>query len=192
MFERDDQHLGKLRDTYAAQQVLPAFPEMSKFLGLRSTSQVSGVVDRLKEDGFLESTINQGLRPASRFFDRVFITGVQAGKADYEMEKFVEEHQLDRYLISEPSRSVVVQVKGDSMNGAGLLNGDYVIVNTGAQAKAGDIVIAIVDGEYTVKYLAKDKKGYYLKPANKAFKNIRAEEELQIFGRVVGLARKYQ
>ena len=75
---------------------------------------------------------------------------------------------------------------------AGLMPGDTVIVKKQAPAKLGDIVVAIVDNEFTVKYLASDKNGFFLKAGNKAYPPIRAKDHLEVFGLVVGSFRKYQ
>jgi repressor LexA len=74
---------------------------------------------------------------------------------------------------------------------AGLMPGDTVIVKKGAPATPGDIVVAIVDNEFTVKYLAQDKQSFYLRPGNTAYSPIRAKDHLEIFGLVVGSFRKY-
>ena len=86
----------------------------------------------------------------------------------------------------------MLKVRGESMVEAGLLPGDTVIVKKEAPTDLGDIVVALVDREYTVKYLAKDKDGFYLKPGNKGYQNIRAKNDLQIFGLVIGAFRKYR
>lgn len=73
---------------------------------------------------------------------------------------------------------------------AGILPRDTVIVKRNAPASIGDIVVAIVDNEYTVKYLAKDEKGFYLKAGNAAYPAIRARDQLELYGLVVGVFRK--
>ena len=77
------------------------------------------------------------------------------------------------------------------MTDAGIMPGDTVIVEKNAPAKPGDIVVAIVDCEFTVKYLAYDTNGFFLRPGNAAYEPIRANESLEIFGLVVGVYRKY-
>ena len=87
---------------------------------------------------------------------------------------------------------MLLRVRGDSMKDAGLLEGDLVLVLKGAPAKAGDIVVAIVDNQFTVKYLAQDKRGgFFLRPGNVAYEPIRAKSDLELYGRVVGALRKY-
>ncbi len=97
---------------------------------------------------------------------------------------------IDDYLIEHPSQTVLVRVKGDSMVDAGILDGDLVVVEKAAAAKRGDIVIAIVDGQFTLKRLELDRGAFVLKPENKAYPVIRPEGTLEIFGVMTGLVRK--
>ena len=103
-----------------------------------------------------------------------------------------ESISIDDYLIERPSASVMVRVKGDSMIDAGIHDGDIAIVEKRHSANMGDVVIAIVDGEYTLKTLSRDKQGYVLMPQNPAYEPIRPKEGLEIFGVMVGLIRKYK
>ena len=78
------------------------------------------------------------------------------------------------------------------MKDAGINDGDMVIVERRDNARVGDIVIAEVDGAWTMKYLRKDsKKGFYLEPANEAFENIYPQEDLRIQAVVRAVVRKY-
>jgi repressor LexA len=98
---------------------------------------------------------------------------------------------IDRHLIPHPSRTVLITVKGDSMVDAGILSGDVVIVEKRSNAKAGDIVVAIVGNEFTVKRLHREKGRFVLRPENKAYPTIRPPE-LEVFGVVVGQFRIYR
>ena len=98
---------------------------------------------------------------------------------------------IDRYLVRQPSRTVLLSVRGDSMQDAGLLEGDNLVVDRGAPARVGDIVVAIVDNQFTVKYLAQDARGFYLKPGNMAYAPIRPQGQLEIYGVVTGSFRRY-
>ena len=73
---------------------------------------------------------------------------------------------------------------------AGILDGDLVVVEKVPSAKRGDIVVAIVDGEFTLKRLDLDRGRFVLKPENKGYPVIRPEGALEIFGVMVGLVRK--
>lgn len=192
MKNRDDVYLAQLRDYYAAHGVLPSFSGIARLVGLKSTSAVSVMVSRLKELGFLASTADRRLQPGSRFFDRLQAdVAVPAGQPQGIQDVAANAAAIDRYLIDEPSRTVLVLVKGDSMVEAGLFSGDTAVVKRGAPARPGDIVLARIDGEFTFKYLAQDKRGFYLRPGNQKYPDIRPQEELEIFGRVSGSFRKY-
>lgn len=77
------------------------------------------------------------------------------------------------------------------MIGAGILDGDAVVVEKQTSAKDGDLVIAIIDNEFTLKRLASELGRPVLRPENKAYPVIRPRRELEIFGVVVGLFRRY-
>jgi repressor LexA len=81
-----------------------------------------------------------------------------------------------------PSKTSLVRVKGDSMIDAGIHEGDLLVVEQQPNANVGEIVVAIVDNEFTVKYLEREKDGFVLKPANKAYPVIRPRGRLEIFG----------
>lgn len=85
----------------------------------------------------------------------------------------------------------ILKVRGDSMTGAGILDGDFVIASMKRQPKLRDIVVALVDGGSTVKRYMLERGRSYLKPENPKYKNIYPEEDLQIQGVVVGVLRWY-
>jgi repressor LexA len=116
---------------------------------------------------------------------------IQAGQPQTANDTQTDTFSIDEYLIDTPSSSVLLTVKGDSMIDAGILPSDTVIVKKGATTKPGDVVVAIVDNEFTVKYLEQDKVGFYLRPGNKEYSNIHPLDHLEIFGLVVGAFRKY-
>lgn len=191
MQNRDTEYLGKLQDYYSVHRVLPSFASVAKLVGLKSTSAVAAMVNRMAKEGFLDQAPDRRLQPGKRFFEREIADRVRAGTPQPANDVISQVVSVDEYLIRSPSRTVMLTVNGDSMNDAGLMHGDTVIVEKNAPAKLGDIVVAIVDNEYTVKYLAHDKSGFYLKPGNEAYPLIRANESLDLFGIVVGAFRKY-
>lgn len=192
MQNRDSEYLGKLQDYYAQHRVLPSFTSVAKLVGLKSTSAVAAMVNRMKAAGFLDQAPDRRLQPGKRFFEREIADSVRAGLPQPANDDTGYVVSVDEHLIKAPSRTVMLTVKGDSMVDAGLMNGDTVIVEKSAPAKPGDIVVAIVDNEYTVKYLEHDKKrGFYLRPGNREYPLIQAKDSLELFGRVVGVFRKY-
>lgn len=191
MKSRDVVYLAALRDYYAENKVLPSFATIAKMVGLRSTSGVSALVQRLKDANFLASTSDRRLAPGPEFFERPLADTVRGGSPSPSSDGFADTVSIDRLLIQNPSRTLLLSLRGDSMVDAGLMPGDSVVVAKGAPAKPGDIVVARVDDEFTVKYLAQDKRGFFLRAANKAYEPIRPKDHLDIFGLVVGSFRKY-
>ena len=97
---------------------------------------------------------------------------------------------IDDYLIERPSSTVLIRVKGDSMMDAGIFDGDLVVVEKRPSAHKGDIVVAIVDNQFTLKRLDVENGKFILRAENKAYAPIRPEGALEIFGVMVGLVRK--
>lgn len=191
MHNRDTEYLGKLQDYYAQHRVLPSFTAVATLVGLKSTSAVAAMVNRMKAEGYLDQGVDRRLQPGKRFFERDIAGSIRAGLPQSEKELLDQVVSVDAHLIKTPSRTVMLTVKGDSMLDAGLLPGDTVIVEKNAPAKPGDIVVAVVDNEYTVKYLVHDKNGFYLKAGNQEYAPIRPKDNLELFGLVVGSFRKY-
>lgn len=106
-------------------------------------------------------------------------------------EELLDTMSLDEYLIKNKEATFMLRVKGDSMIDAGILEGDMVLVERGKQPKPGQIVIASVDGEFTMKYYRKRGDKMYLEAANKKYKPIVPENELKIEAVVQAVIRKY-
>ena len=190
--ENDANYLSKLRDYYADHGVLPPYSTIMTLLGFKSKSPVAALVARLKLLGFLEFTQEKRLKPGKRFFERPVFDSVRAGFPSPADDASHDTLTIDEYLVGHPSRTVLVTVKGDSMIDAGIMPGDTVVVEKGANANAGDMVVAIVDNEFTLKTLAREKGRFVLMPANPAYPVIRPQGDLEIFGVVVGQFRKYK
>ncbi len=188
----DAAYLTELQDYYARNRVFPPYSSIGEMLGLKSKSSVAALVARLKLAGFLEATPDKRLKPGPRFFERVLAESVRAGLPHPADDSAQDTLTIDEYLIEHPSRTVLVRVKGDSMIDAGVQPGDIAVVERRPSANPGDMVIAIVDNEFTLKYLEKEKGEFVLKPANPAYPVIRPKGSLEIFGVVVGMVRKYK
>jgi repressor LexA len=187
----DRSYLTILQDYYARHRALPSYATIGGLLGLRSKSSVAALVARLKLAGYLESTPDRRLAPTKRFFSRPLAeTPVRAGLPDPVEDGEADAVTIDDYLIERPSSTVLVRVKGDSMEDAGILDGDLVVVEKRAAAQKGEIVVAIVDNQFTLKRLDLEAGRFVLKPENKAYPIIRPEGTLEIFGVMIGLVRK--
>ncbi len=188
----DTQTLSTLQDYYATHRVLPSYAAIGRLVGLSSKASVAQAVLRLKGEGFLESSPDRRLKPGRRFYERPIFDSVRAGLPTAVPDYTVDTVSIDEYLVPNPSKTVLITVKGDSMIDAGINAGDVVIVERKATADVGDIVVAIVDNEFTLKYLERERGEMILKPANKAYPVIRPKSSLEIFGVVVGQFRKYR
>ncbi len=188
----DANYLTKLQDYYADNQVLPPYSTIMTLLGFKSKSPVAVLIAKLKLQGFLESTPEKRLKPGKRFFERPIFDSVRAGAPSPASDNHYDTLTIDQYLVSHPSNTVLINVKGDSMIDAGILPGDTVIVEKRGPANIGDMVVAIVNNEFTLKTLGSEKGKFVLIPANPAYPVIRPQGDLEIFGIVVGQFRKYK
>jgi len=100
---------------------------------------------------------------------------------------------LNELLVPRPTATFFVRAAGDSMEDAGIHHGDILVVDRSLQPENSSIVIASVDGEFTVKYFMKDSRGVRLVPGNQKYPVIHFTEgdELQIFGVVTALIHKF-
>lgn len=188
----DQDYLGKLQDYYAEHKTLPSFAAIAALLGFRSKNAVTALVARLKLQGYLDSAPDRRLKPGKRFFERMLAEStVRAGFPSIAASDKHDSLSIDEYLVERPSQTILITVKGDSMIDAGIVPGDVVVVEKRQVANMGDIVVAIVDNEFTLKTLGREKNGFVLLPANKAYPVIRPKGQLEIFGVVVGQFRKY-
>jgi SOS-response transcriptional repressor LexA len=189
---RDHVYLGKLRDYFAQRHILPNYGTIADLVGMRSTAAAFTMVERLKTKGFLESSPDGRLQPGRRFFESALLESVQAEDHHAATDHQPAGYDIVRHLLHNPSKTVLLKVRGESMRDAGLLPNDCVVVLRDATAAVGDIVAAVIDREYTIKYLAEDDNGFYLKPGNEECKEIRPTDSLEIFGVVTGSFRSYK
>jgi repressor LexA len=188
----DHEHLATLQGYYAEHRVLPSYARLMSLLGFASKSAIKKVLERLADAGMLERTLDGDWAPSERFFERAIATQpVPAGTPISADADIHEQISIDRFLIDQPAKTVLIRVKGDSMVDAGIHDGDLAVVERKTEATQGDIVVAIVDDEFTLKTLARDKDGYHLLPANPNYSVIRPNGKLEIFGVLVGLVRRY-
>ncbi len=183
-------HLGALQDYFVTNGVIPSLTELGKLWGIAGRAWTHRVVARLKEEGFLEEAAGKRLKPGERFFERTIADTVRAGLPQAANESAREAWAIDKFLIDKPSETELFQVRGDSMIDAGIRDGDFAVVQKTLSAMPGDVVLAYVDHEFTLKTLARDEHGFYLEAANRAYAPIRPENGLEIHGVMVGLFRK--
>lgn len=178
---------------------MPSYAEFAKEIKVKSKNAVLKWVGKLIEGGVVSQDNTGRLGLGDKWVGvRGGQTGgvamlglVEAGFPTGAEETYSERQSLDDFLIHNKEASYMLTVKGDSMIEAGIHEGDLVLVERGAEAKVGQIVIAIVDGGFTMKYLRRDAKGLYLEPANKNYKPIHPSNKLEITAVVRAVIRKY-
>jgi len=181
----------KLREFLARENRLPGYNEMLALFDYRSKNAVFGMLRRLEAEGYLRRQ-GRKVAPTGKLIGRLRLLGaVTAGFPSPAEEELVDTLSLDEFLVEKPLSTFMLRVTGDSMIEAGIQPDDLVLVERGAQPKRNDIVVARVDGEWTLKYFNRDRSGVRLDPANAKYQPIRPRESLEIAGVVRSLVRKY-
>jgi repressor LexA len=180
-----------LADFYLRRRRMPSYAEMMNLLGVRSKSVVHYWVEKLLEGGLLRRDEGGHLLPCHQTMALPLAGEVQAGFPSPAEEELRDLISLDEYLINRPQASFLLRVTGDSMVGAGIREGDLVIVERGREPQHGDIVLAEVDGSWTMKFFHRRGGEISLASANPRFPPFKPREELRLGGVVVASIRKY-
>jgi repressor LexA len=161
----------KVSSFYTENKRMPTYEEMKSIFGVASKNTVAYRVNKLLEGGFL---LKDGSKLMLAQSGSVMRLGtVQAGFPTAADEDVTSELvSLDDFLVERKSSTYMLEVIGESMIDAGILEGDLVLVERGRSPRRGDIILALVDNEYTLKYLDTEKGKPVLVPANKKFKKI--------------------
>jgi len=188
----DKEYQTKIRAFYETHRRMPSYSEMMRFLGFASRASVFKLVERLERSGFLVKEKNGKIAPGNIWGTLTVLGVVEAGFPSPAEEYREDTMSLDEYLIPRRDASFMLKVKGDSMRDAGIVEGDMVIVERGAPAHTGDIVIARIDGEYTMKYYRMKGRQPYLEPANIKYPDMFPKDSLEIEAVVRSVVRKYR
>jgi repressor LexA len=182
----------KIISFYKDKKRMPSYAEIMNLLGFKSKNAVYKLINKLVAEGVV-SKDSQGRLSPNKLAGEVSLLGlVEAGIPTSAEEEVLDTMNLDDYLIRDTSKTFILQVKGDSMIEEGIKEGDLVVVERTTNPKDGEIVIAQVDGGWTMKYLRKKTgKPVFLEPANKNYKPIHPEYELNVAAVVRGVIRRY-
>jgi repressor LexA len=177
----------------------PSMREIGEKFGIRSTHGVHRHLQALQKKGYLKRPVGQGRALELRHFapprgslEIPVLAKVAAGEPLLAVENIEETLVVDQSLVKGKD-SFFLRVQGESMIGAHILDADYVLVKPQPSAENGDIVVALMEDEATVKRFYKKGKTVQLKPENPAFKAIEVDEKdgrFQIIGKVVGVFRQ--
>lgn len=181
----------KLGSFYQNEGRMPTYSEMMRLFNFKSKNAVAKVVSKLLDAGLVAKDHLGRLIPKENFSSVPMLGFVTAGfPADVE-EEMTDKINLDNLLIGKKELTFMLEVDGDSMIDAHIEPGDMVIVEKTNIAKDMDIIIAEVDGEFTMKYLRIKGDKKWLEPANKKYQPIYPEFDLKIVAKVKAVIRKY-
>lgn len=208
--ERQRQLLAFIEDHLHTHGFPPSIREMADAMSIRSTNGVNDHLKALQRKGY----ISRGMGPKSRAISllarartagkasarepvlAVPLLGRVAAGAPILAEENVEDTiHLGRSLVKAGQQKLfALRVRGDSMIAKGILDGDIILVKSQHSADSGQIVVALVDGEATVKTFRRGKNAIYLEPANPAMKPLVIEQHefkpTSILGVVTGVFRR--
>jgi repressor LexA len=175
----------------------PTVREIGNALGLHSPSTVHAHLSKLEASGLLRRDPSKP-RAIELMVDKVkrvvrpgtpLVGNVAAGAPILAEENIEDYLQVPSVIGGEDDDDYVLRVRGDSMVGAGILEGDFVVVRPAETATNGEIVVALIEDEATVKRYYKDRSGVRLEAENPDYEPIRSNDA-KVLGKVVGVFRK--
>lgn len=184
-------HENSILSFYRTHRRFPTITETMKICRLSSRSSAFYQIKKLVTKGLLIKDTNGRLSLGKNFASLKFLGAIQAGFASPVEEELADTISIGEYLIRHKESSYLLEVHGDSMKDAGIQHGDMVIFERGADPNVGDIVVALTENGYTLKYLRKIKSRIYLEAANSKYPDIYPLEG-QIIGVVTASFRKYR
>ena len=197
-----------IQATISQHNLPPTYREIGDALGISSTNGVADHVKALVKKGYLKKVsrgapggVARGLMLTAKSQSRrrgavisvPLIGTVAAGVPILAEENYEKTLHLDRSMTAGNQVTYALRVRGESMIDEGILDGDLVIVRQQHTARNGDIVVAMVDGEATVKFFFREKERIRLQPAHPTMAPIyvNSTSETVIQGIVIGVYRKY-
>lgn len=189
IFNMNSDYLNKLKTFYFENYYIPSYKELCNLFGVASTQSVAYWIDKWKEQGLLISD-KEKLTPTDKFFEFPVLGNIQAGFPT-EQYGISETLALNPFKFNHPSFTYLLRVKGDSMIGAGIMDGDLVIIDKKIEPQPGFIVAAFIDGEWTLKYFRRKEGSVYLEAANPNYKPLFPKQNLEFGGVVIKVIREY-
>ena len=182
----------------------PTLREIGEHMGIRSTNGVNDHLKALEKKGYLEreDLKSRALRPISfeaagptgHMIDVPILGRVAAGEPILAIEQAEDTVKVDRFFLGANKEVFALKVKGDSMIEAGIFDGDFIFVKKQLTAHRGDIVVAMIGDEATVKYFYPEGDQIVFKPANSRLSPIvvrkREWKSVNLIGLVVGVYRR--
>lgn len=181
----------KLIAFYKKHRRMPTYAEMVKLFGFKSKNAVARLVEKFVSAGAVAKDHLGRLVPTKSFGEVPMLGYVKAGIPASAEEEVLDTVSLDDLLLHRREAAYILKVDGDSMIDAHIAPGDLVVAEKTNRAKDGEIVIAEVDGEWTMKYYRERGNKVWLEAANAKYDDIYPTESLHIAAVVRGVVRKY-
>jgi SOS regulatory protein LexA len=181
----------QLKKFYWRNKRMPSVGELARLFRFKSKNAVRYWIEQWVEKELLQKDATGRLLPGRSFNPLKVLGTVQAGWPSPAEEEMADTISLDDWLIENKESSFMLKVSGDSMIDAGIHPGDIVILNRGRSPKHGDVVVAEIDHEWTIKFFERHGQSVTLRPANRRYKPLTPKEELRLAGVVTAVVRKY-
>ena len=202
--ERQQQILGFIRGKQDSEGLTPTLREIAAHFRFSSPNAALAHVQALRDKGFLKSLAGRARSlqvvdpntPRSRFRPRVVSVPIYGSiPAGLPQDTAQEEEgcvliDVETLGIKPTARTFGLKVRGDSMIGKSIVDGDIAVIEHGVQPRSGDVVAALIDGQVTLKTFVMQRGKPYLRAENPRYPNLIPQEELQIQGVMVALVRK--
>ena len=170
----------------------PTIREIGKRFSFKSTGTTRDYLRSLSQKGYIKLRPRQSrsielVKPIAL---RIPIMGrVMAGMPDLALEEIEDFLSLDEFLSNQDRQIFALKIKGDSMTGKGIHEGDIAVIRRQLLANDGDIIAALMDQEATIKILKKKGEIFFLAPANDNYPEIR--KPFSIIGKVIAVIKKF-
>lgn len=185
-----DSRKSRLIGFFKKHKRMPSYGELAHVLR-RSKSTAHKIASGWMDEGFLLSDSSGRLSPGELHWQIPFLGNVDAGiPTDDELRD--ETVALDDLLVSHKNPTYMIRVRGNSMRPAHIVDGDYVLAEKRPTCVPGDVVVAKIDGSWTIKHLREDGNGKtYLQAADDAFSKIYPSHELHLVAVVTTVIRRF-
>jgi len=180
----------KVESFYKSHKRMPTYSEMMKLFDFKSKNAVFKIVEKMVEAGVVAKDHLGRLVPTGSFGE-VSVLGLVKAGLPAEAEEIKDTVNLNDFLVEKSEDTYMLKVDGYSMIDAHIEKGDMVLVERTNTAKDMQIVIAEVDGEFTMKYFRVDGNKKWLEPANKNYKPIYPTQSLNVIAILKAVVRKY-
>jgi len=171
---------------------MPSYSELATLYGFKSKNAAYSLANTFIKKNILKKDLKGFLLPGTQLIGIQILGTIQAGFPTFTSEDKGAHLSLDEWLVNDHDATYLLRVSGDSMIDAGILEGDYVVAERTQGFSVGDIVIAEINDEWTMKYLRKKNGKYYLEAANGSYPDIYPSSELKIHAVVRSVVRKYE